>query len=510
MKDKSKKSELRDTGSERALLGTLLRGGKQAFYEADGIIASSDFSMPINRAIYLCLKKLCEDPTCEKIDGEAIKLKAKALGMTDHFNDKKDLEYLELLPSCSFEQSNIPMFAMQIKKYSIVRDLCDRYESANNYLHNITGNESISEILRKAEGTVMDYINGAEKGDGLITLTENIDDIIEKLIESEPVDQIGIPTGYPVWDDAIGGGPRPGTVTVIGARPKTGKSFDALNKARNIAKRGIPTLYLDTELTKTYQQARLVCIESGCPLSLYETAKFNQDKELVQRVRDAGKIVKGMPIQYESVAGMTHTEVLAIARRWIAKYVGFKEDGKANDCVIIYDYLKLTSGAGLAAHSPEYILLGLMLTELHTFAVRYGIPIIGYVQLNRDGIDAEDTSIIAGSDRILWLCSSLSVFKNKDENDISLGCGWEHGNKKMLILETRQGSGLEVENDYINLKASLRPHTGKMESCGLITEGFLYSKVNTGIKANVVRNPKAENSSREDRRDSGTSQSIDQ
>jgi hypothetical protein len=121
-----------------------------------------------------------------------------------------------------------------------------------------------------------------------------------------------------------------------------------------------------------------------------------------------------------------------------------------------------------------------MITELHNFAVKYELPIISYVQLNRDGIDGEDTGIIAGSDRILWLCSSLSIFKNKDDTDVSLGCGWEHGNKKLLILATRQGSGLETEGDYINLKASINPHIGKLEATGLIREGHLYSKVCTG------------------------------
>lgn len=40
------------------------------------------------------------------------------------------------------------------------------------------------------------------------------------LINKETVDQIGIPTGFPLWDKAIGGGLRRGTISVISARSK--------------------------------------------------------------------------------------------------------------------------------------------------------------------------------------------------------------------------------------------------------------------------------------------------
>ena len=47
---------------------------------------------------------------------------------------------------------------------------------------------------------------------------------------------------------AIGGGLRRGTVNVIGARPKTGKTLLAQNMGMNIAKQGVPVLDLDTEM----------------------------------------------------------------------------------------------------------------------------------------------------------------------------------------------------------------------------------------------------------------------
>ncbi len=472
-------NKLKDAGSERALIGTILKNGKDAFIDADGIVDSTDFALPINKALYIGLKNLADDPNCERFDTESLKLKLKALSMDEYIAKPKEQEYVELLDSTNFDKENIPMFALQIKKLSVARDLYTRYQDAISYLNGLTGNEALSDIIRNAESRIIDYISGVEDGASLAQLSENLEEYVQSMIDAPEVDQVGIPTGYPLWDDAIGGGQRKGTVNVVGARPKTGKSFHALNVALNTAKRGVPTLYLDTELTKPYQKNRMICINSGVPMNLFETGKFKHQADLVQAALNASKQIETIPLWYESIAGMSPSEVLAIARRWIVKHVGFNEKGEANDCLIIYDYLKLTSGEGLTKVTPEYILLGLMLTEMHNFAVRYMVPFTAYVQLNRDGIDGEDTSVIAGSDRILWLCSSMSILKNKDQTEEDLSCGWEYGNKKLVVLETRYGSGMEMDGDYINLHASLRPRVSKLEACGHIREGFLFSEVSS-------------------------------
>ncbi len=473
---KKNKNPFKSPAAERILLGTIIRNGKNSLIDSQGLsISSTDFTSPINRAVYLSLEKLSEDPRCERFDIESVKMQAQVLGYSDILASPDSQKYIELLKEASTDKENLPMFGWTIKKYSVIRDLYERYQDAISYISNISGQEDLSEIIRNAEGKIIDFVTGIDNGDGLSSMGEDIVAYIQKMLESEPIDQVGIPTGYTLYDEAIGGGPRRGTVSVIGARPKVGKSFVALNMSRNIAKAGIPVLYLDTELTKSYQKNRLLSIESGCPLRTLENYSFNKSEKLSKDVVEAGIRIEKFPFYYQNISGMSHTEALAIARRWIVKNVGFNSQGKANDCVIVYDYMKLTSGEGLTKFTPEYITLGLMLTEMHNFAVKYEIPIIGFVQLNRDGIDNDDGSIIAGSDRILWLCSSMAVLRNKTEDDAQL-CGWQFGNKKLSVMETRQGSGLENEGDYINLHASLRPGVSKFNATGIIREGFTYSQ----------------------------------
>jgi hypothetical protein len=157
-----------------------------------------------------------------------------------------------------------------------------------------------------------------------------------------------------------------------------------------------------------------------------------------------------MPYYYESVVGMEFEDILGIMRRWIRRVVGQDQStGATNPCVIIFDYFQLMNGDGLSNKNvQEYQLLGFQIKALHNFMVRHDVPSLAYIQLNRDGITKEETDIVSGSDRQVWTCSSLGILKKKGEEEIAED---NSGNRKVVILVTRDGPGLE-DGDYINMK----------------------------------------------------------
>ena len=89
------------------------------------------------------------------------------------------------------------------------------------------------------------------------------------------------------------------------------------------------------------------------------------------------------------------------------------------------------------------------MTGLHNFALKYEIPILAFIQLNRDGITKESTDTASGSDRIIWLCSNFSIYKAKSDEEIAKD-GPENGNRKLVPLIARHGEGLQ-DKDYINV-----------------------------------------------------------
>ena len=103
---------------------------------------------------------------------------------------------------------------------------------------------------------------------------------------------------------------------------------------------------------------------------------------------------------------------------------------------------------GVSQDMKEYQVLGFMMTQLHNFATKYKVPIVAFVQLNRDGITKESTDTASGSDRIIWLCSNFTIFKRKSDEEIAED-GPNAGNRKLLPVISRHGGGLD-DNDYIN------------------------------------------------------------
>jgi len=122
----------------------------------------------------------------------------------------------------------------------------------------------------------------------------------------------------------------------------------------------------------------------------------------------------------------------------------------------------------------EYQVLGFMMTSLHNFATKYKLPIVAFVQLNRDGITKESTDTASGSDRIIWLCSNFTIFKRKSDEEIAED-GPTEGNRKLIPIISRHGGGLD-DNDYINCHMK--------GWCAKITEGRTKLEIANNISPN--------------------------
>lgn len=242
---------------------------------------------------------------------------------------------------------------------------------------------------------------------------------------------------------------RRGTVNVIGARPKTGKTLLSDNIGFHIAhKHNIPVLNMDTEMNTVDHINRVLGMMTEVEINKIETGAFADSPDSKHKIMEAVAELKSTKLFYKSIAGKPFEEQLSIMRRWLIKEVGINDDGTAKPCVIFYDYLKLMDTSGMTNDLKEYQVLGFMMTSLHNFAVRYQVPIVAFIQLNRDGITKESTDSASGSDRIIWLCSNFTIFKRKSDEEIAED-GPNAGNRKLLPLVSRHGGGLD-DNDYIN------------------------------------------------------------
>jgi len=439
---------LSDPSAERAVLSGICKYGEDLYLDVADILSELTFTIDSNKIIFKCLREICEHQQAKFIDLASIYSTATQLNLSEIISKKEEAQHLRAILDFPVHRDNVAKFAAKIRKLEIARLLYGQLDEAKSKILNISGSESISHILSIAEDTVFDFTSLINDSDGgPVSMTEGIDNYIEQLLEN-PIDQIGIPTGFPVYDTAIGGGLRKSTVNVIAARPKTGKTLLVDNMSVNVAKLGIPVLNLDTEMTKEDHVNRILAMLTEIEINQIETGKFADSQDKKSKIKKAIDTLKTCNIYYKSIAGKPFEEQLALMRRWIVKDVGLESDGSAKPCVIFYDYLKLMDTQGMSQDLKEYQVLGFMMTSLHNFATRYKVPIMSFVQLNRDGITKETTDTASGSDRIIWLCSNFTIFKRKSDEEIAED-GPGEGNRKLIPVISRHGGGLD-DNDYIN------------------------------------------------------------
>lgn len=438
---------LSDPAAERAVLASICQYGEDAYFDIADILQDSTFTIDSNAIIYKCLKQLCERNQ-KIIDIASIYSIAQELGLSSILSKKEETQHLKAIIDFPVNLDNCRKFAAKIRKLEIARLLRKQLEEAQDKILDITGNESISSIIGIAEDSIFNFsslLNDSESGPEKIG--ENIENYIKDLVENK-VDQVGIPTGFPIYDQSIGGGLRRGTVNVIAARPKVGKTLLSDNMGKNIAMTGIPVLNMDTEMNREDHIHRLLAMITEIEINSIETGKFAESYDKKTKIDKAAQEIKNAKLYHKSIAGKSFEDQLAIMRRWLVKEVGLNDDGTAKECVIFYDYLKLMDSVGISQDMKEYQVLGFMMTSLHNFAVRYKVPIVAFVQLNRDGITKESTDTASGSDRIIWLCSNFTIFKRKSDEEIAED-GPNNGNRKLVPLISRHGGGLD-DNDYIN------------------------------------------------------------
>lgn len=438
--------------AEKAVLSACYNGGIDVYYDIADIIKPSTFVESINQLFFTCIKHSYDTLKVQKCDLASFQSAAYELGIDKLINKTENSKHIRQIMDFHIDSNNARKFAQKIRKLEIARLLNQRLNKAAEDILSIDGSESINSILGIAENAVFDFSKVLQDGnDDPVPITDGIVEYLEELRDS-PVQQPGISTGFPIWDSSIGGGLRGGTVNMLGARAKGFKSGLALNMARNISSMGLPVLYLDTEMRLKDQQPRLVASASRTKIGDIETGAFGQTDSVTANVMESAKelLKKNKTFYYKNIAGFSFEEQIATMRRWLFKTVGVNLDKKANPCVIVYDYCKLMDDSALK-NLAEYQAIGFLLTQLHNFAVMYDIPILSFVQLNRDGIDQESVSAVSQSDRIIWLCSNFTILKPKSDEDIALD-GIENGNFKLVPLVCRHGPGV-APKEYIACKA---------------------------------------------------------
>lgn len=428
-----------DVAAQRGVLAAICKFGKMAYVDVRDILTENCFSHD-NGMIYCVLKHVLDKDLEAKLDLPLILSASTELGLKNQV--EKDLKYLTGLFSLAVDLSNVRGFATKLRKLDEIKQLIARFDTTVTDLQQLSGSESMSQIVALAEKEIFDFTAKLTCGNQQVEqIAVGVDEYYKHLLSNEG-NLGGISIGFPKYEEGVGG-IRTG-VHVIGARKKTGKSYIACYAASYVTYKGkIPVLYLDTELLRAQGQwDRFIArFSQGVTVNEIKYGTFSQNDIKKNKVEKAILILKKLPLDYLNVTGKDVDEIISIMRRWLFTRVGYDVSGKLNKCLIVYDYLKPPTEASAIADIKEWQELGLRMGKLHDFTATYNVPILTFVQLNKD-------HYIAAADRVSWYCTSYSSFHKKTEEEI-VEDGRENGNRRLVLEDLRFGEGLEP-GDYIN------------------------------------------------------------
>lgn len=356
---------------------------------------------------------------------------------------------------------------------------CAKYRMARDTI--IACRNTEKEVLKNINNSISDLVTVAEKGLAK-AVTASIEDEFKpvdiyadmpEFLEdrAERKDLHGINTPFKTWNRWWGPLTR-GDLTVIVAAPKVGKStilsyiadsaFCNYNKGKNIK-----VLILDTELETHRVRTRKASALSQVNESYIKNGSWQKDSEMVQKIQSQFSTMgnrKGK-VFHIYVADVQIDKIAQIVKRWRAT-----ETEPDDECIVIYDYLKLT-GEKIDNNHAEWLVLGEKCNTLKKIMSENDACGVCAVQSTGDDV--------AASKRIKWFASNLYLFRKFRVEELTiqgdkfgthclsaietrnLGPDWEHEEyvkevKDKGVVWHKNWLNLEVKNFNITEKGTLK------------------------------------------------------
>jgi len=401
---------------ERALLFFCFQS-IEYYYMIVSRLSAIDFLLTDHNLIFMIMNDLVEKKKIKKIDTQAVIHEADRQGILKQIGG---YQYVNAIVSMDVSLENIQFYIQKTVDNSTKYKLYQQFVKDTARVYDVGSNEDTAAIDLIGETTkrIMELSISSRAIKDAVNLSDGLEEYIEER-RTNPVKICGIPTGYNTLDKRIDG-LIPGTLTVVCARPKQGKSTFLSNIGKYVAyDLKTPVLYVDTEMSFDQWRTRILAMMSKVPERVIKHGGYS-DQEY-SRIMKSVAITKKYKFFHEYMPGFTIDKLIAIYKKY--KYV-------ENIGLAVFDYVKAPPGVTFK-DKKEYQILGDVVTVLKDLAGELNIPFLCANQINRQ----DD---IADSDRVLRYADILSFFKPKKPEDIQ-NHGVAAGNYQLIIKDSRRG-----------------------------------------------------------------------
>ena len=432
---------------ERHALSGLLQN-QDVIPEIEGFMSEKDFVAQPHATIYSVL--ISSYLKNEKIDKVILAQKIKNLGIS--WKDDIDIfSYLESITFTPLTKQATLQACQELVKLRCLRDVSHVCEEIKDHVEKSV-NQPLDQTISEIDSIYGKRVNSFQSNDDPKPLFEGFYNEVEER-GNNPVEESGLSTPYATFN-LFYGGLRRKNLYVIAARAKAGKSTLVADMACEMSRiHNCPTIILDTEMSGEEVRYRSGAAKSEIPLWHLKTGNWRKNSDYIKKVREGG--IKGLQEKYAKVYHMavgnkSIEEVASICRRFYIKIVG-----RGNDCLIVYDYVKMVGND--ERQRKEYQEMGDKIDFLKKLAEELDSPILTACQNNRDGVvgsrDAseisDDERSIGISDRITHFASGVWIFRRRTPEEIVLDTP-ESGTSKLIEVVCReQGRNAHGHQDLI-------------------------------------------------------------
>lgn len=390
------------------------------FEKAEFELSENDFVSLMNKKIIRVINKL-----------KLSKKEVSMLSVSEQIKDKKNiLEYLSELNTYTIGSTAENIYE-KIKDLTKKRDV---FLLAKEITKDTKETENIDLLIEKAISKLQKIEMQTEKQENFVNLIARTTDLIEQSIKKK--DDLSYYTGF-FELDALTDGLHKGELTIIGARPATGKTTFALQIAERIANYNKSVMFVSLEMSEEQIIQKILAKKARVNSRKIRNGDLTEE-ELDNIYIKCGEISDLPLFLYTKLKSIQQIEIEA--RK-------LKNKGKID--LLIIDYLQLVKNLG-NFRSREQEVADISRT-LKLLSLELEIPIIALCQLNRNASKNEPTladiresgSIEQDADNVIFLYQ-----EDVEDNKVTIDLQKQRaGNTGKLKLKFNK-----ILSEFVNLE----------------------------------------------------------
>lgn len=412
---------MHDINAEQAVIATLACSPK---YVVTTGLQAKDFGDPAMGCIYWAVQGLVKDGI-ENIDTtnitSALKTDPKIYSVVDRYGGADYIDKIldETRGSARRTVDEYKMLVKQVITAAYRRGVQKALDALASEVRDV--NVDISTLSRDVSTRIDEVSQRFLVGDEISTIGERADDLLNEIISRYRDDGvIGLPSAFPLLEAVGQVSYEPTELYVLKARMKKGKSLWMMTEALHKSKSGVPTLYIDTEMSDKAFFTRILSCLSHVDARRIKSGQYGEDER--KRIIAAVETIKALPLVHIYMPIIDKDKIYYTCKILKTRgSLGF----------VVMDYIK----SNTSSSSEQYNELGDMTDFLkNVVAGTLEVPVLTGVQLNRQ-------DQVADSDKIERYASVSMLWREKKPAEIEAD-GREGGSYCLHVDLNRNGSSM--------------------------------------------------------------------